>query len=100
MPDTLDNFKREFPDAWAAYLQLKQACDKDGPLDSKVVELVKVGISTALEREGGLVAHISQAKKAGADNHEIYHAILIAMGLVGFPAVLAAFSTATKYLKQ
>lgn len=99
MPETLDNFKKEFPKAWAAYGQLKKACDQEGPLDSKTVELIKVGISVALEHEGGAVAHISQAKKAGAQESEIYHAILLATGLAGFPAVLAGFTTAKKYLK-
>ena len=98
MPKTLDDFKREFPEAWSAYSQLKSVCDQAGPLDTKTVELVKIGISTALKHEGGLVAHVSQAKKAGAQDAEIYHAILVGTGLAGFPAVLAAFATATEHL--
>jgi len=99
MPKTLENFKKAFPDAWSSYEQLKQACDKAGPLDAKTAELIKAGISVALEHEGGLVAHVSQAKKAGAKPEEIYHAILLATGLAGFPAVLAGFSAAKKYLE-
>lgn len=98
MPKTLDNFKAEFPEAWAAYAQLKNVCDQEGPLDKKTVELIKIGISVALEHEGGLVAHISQAKKAGAPDKEIYQAILLATGLAGFPATLAGFRTARKHL--
>jgi alkylhydroperoxidase/carboxymuconolactone decarboxylase family protein YurZ len=45
------------------------------------------------------VAHVSQARKAGAQPAEIYQAILLATGLAGFPAVLAAMATAKKYLK-
>ena len=98
MPKTLENFKAEFPEAWTAYEQLKNICDRQGPLDQKTVELVKIGISTALEHEGGLVAHISQARKAGATDKEIYHAILLAIGLAGFPAVLAGFRTVREHL--
>lgn len=99
MPKTLDNFKTEFPEAWKAYAQLRDLCDKQGPLDRKTVELIKLGISVALEREGGATAHIAQAKKAGAENDEIYHAMLVATGLAGFPAVLAAFGAAKKHLE-
>jgi AhpD family alkylhydroperoxidase len=98
MPKTLDDFKKQFPKAWTAYEQLRSACDKEGPLDAKTAELIKIGISTALQHEGGVVAHISQARKAGANNAEIYHAILLATGLAGFPAVLAGVTTAKKYL--
>lgn len=98
MPATLDSFKQDFPAVWGAYEQLRNSCDQAGPLDTKTAELIKIGISVALEHGGGLVAHISQAKKAGAQANEIYQAILLATGLAGFPAVLAAVSTAKNYL--
>ncbi len=99
MPETLDHFKARYPKSWKAYEQLRDACDAEGQLDRKTVELIKIGISTALEHEGGLVAHISQARKAGATDNEISHAILVAMGIAGFPAVLAASEKAREYLK-
>ncbi len=99
MPETLDHFKAQYPKCWNAYEQLRNACDTEGPLDRKTVELIKIGISTALEHDGGLVAHISQARKAGATDNEINHAILAAMGLAGFPTVLAASEKAREYLK-
>lgn len=98
MAEVLNSFKEQFPDIWAAYEQLRNSCDEQGPLDAKTVELIKISISTALAHEGGLIAHISQARKAGANTGEVYHAILLATGLVGFPAVLAAFGAAKKYL--
>ena len=100
MPETLESFKRAFPHAWATYEQLRDTCDKDGPLDGKTVELVKIGISAALGHEGGLIAHVSQAKKAGASDEEVYHAILVSTGLAGFSSVLGAFGTANKFLRK
>ena len=99
MPETLDHFKAQYPKSWKAYEQLRDTCDAEGPLDRKTIELIKIGISTALEHDGGLVAHISQARKAGATDNEIGHAVLVATGLVGFPSVLAASETARDYLK-
>jgi 4-carboxymuconolactone decarboxylase len=98
MPKLLNDFKEQFPDIWTAYEQLKERCDQEGPLDPKTVELIKVGVSAALEHDGGLIAHISQARTAGASPDEIHHAILVVAGLVGIPAVLAAFATAKEYL--
>ena len=53
-----------------------------------------------MEREGGLIAHIAQARKAGAQDEEIYQAILVSTGLSGFPATLAAFGVARSYLQR
>jgi AhpD family alkylhydroperoxidase len=100
MPEPLDNFKSKFPQVWAAYEDLKNICDQQGPLDKRTVELIKIGISTAMGREGGLIAHISKAKKAGAKKDEIYHSILLAIGLAGFPTTLAALTTALEYLEE
>ncbi|HEX9592030.1 MAG TPA: carboxymuconolactone decarboxylase family protein [bacterium] len=99
MAKQLKAFKTKFPETWAAYQQLRDHCDHSGPLDGKTVELIKVGISAALEHEGGLVAHVSQAQKAGASDDEIYQAILVATGLAGFPAALAAYGYAADFLK-
>lgn len=73
-----------------AYERLRNACDTEGPLDRKTVELIKVGISTTLEHEGGLIAHVSQARKTGAIEKEIEHAILVATGQRGGPGAAAA----------
>ena len=49
-----------------------------------------------MEHEGGLIAHISQARKAGASEEEIQHAIVLATGLAGLPPTLKAFGAAKK----
>ena len=96
MAQLINDFQAQFPDIWAAYNQLKTACDQGGPLDRKTTELIKIGISAAMGHEGGLMAHISQARKAGAQEDEIYQAIMTATGLAGFPAILQAYAAAKK----
>jgi 4-carboxymuconolactone decarboxylase len=96
MAQLLDDFQNQFPGIWKAYTQLKTACDEGGPLDRKTAELIRIGISVAMEHEGGLIAHISQASKAGASEEEISHAIVLATGLAGLPATLKAFGAAKK----
>jgi AhpD family alkylhydroperoxidase len=99
MHRTLDNFKQEFPQAWAAYEGLRNALDTEGPLDKKTVELIKVGIAAAQEHGGSLVAHVSQAQKAGATPDEIYQAILQSTGLAGFAVALHGIRTAKSYIE-
>lgn len=94
MAQLLDDFQKQFPAIWEAYTQLKTACDQAGPLDRKTAELIRIGISVAMEHEGGVIAHISQARKAGASDQEISHAIVLATGLTGFPAALKALGAA------
>ena len=96
MTQLLDDFQAQFPEIWKAYTQLKSACDQGGPLDQKTAELIRIGITVAMEHEGGLVAHISQARKAGASDEEIRHAIVLATGLAGFPTTLKAFGASKK----
>ena len=99
MPKTLSQFKKQFPDVWLTYEQLRNTCSETGPLDQKTVELIKVGISAALAREGGLVAHVSKARKAGAKKPEIYQAMFQGLGLAGFPTILSAYRIVRKTLK-
>ncbi|HEX9758105.1 MAG TPA: carboxymuconolactone decarboxylase family protein [Nitrospiria bacterium] len=100
MPQTLTRFRKQFPEVWKAYANLRDTCTDTGPLDEKTVELIKVGISAALGREGGLVAHVSRARKAGASPAETYQAILQGMGLTGFPTILAAFQVVHEVFKR
>jgi AhpD family alkylhydroperoxidase len=90
-PRTIREFKKRFPDLWEAYVWYRDASDHQGPLDLKTRELIKVGVSAALGREGGLVAHITRARKSGASEEEILQAILISGPLAGMPGALAAF---------
>ncbi|MCH8269413.1 MAG: carboxymuconolactone decarboxylase family protein [Acidobacteria bacterium] len=90
-PATLRGFQRKFPEVWKAYEGFREACDDQGPLDTKTRELIKVAISVALGRTGGLVAHLDRCRAAGASKEEICQAILLAAPLAGFPETLAGF---------
>jgi AhpD family alkylhydroperoxidase len=97
-PKTLRAFASKFPKVWSQYVALRDACDRSGPLPAKTRELINIGIEVARKRHGGLVAHISRARNAGATKTEILHAVLLACPLVGLPDVLDAFRVAKKRL--
>ena len=100
MPETLDKFKRQYADVWEAYEELRDMCDKHGPLDTRTVELIKTAVSSAMGHEGGVIAHVSQARRAGASPEEIYQALLCTMAQAGFPATLASITAARKHLES
>lgn len=97
-PQTLRDFKKRFPQVWESYQRLQNVCDISGPLEAKTKELIRVAISAALRRHGGLIAHLDRAKALGATDDELYHAILLALPLAGFPDTLAAFKIAKEHL--
>ncbi|MEE9538303.1 MAG: carboxymuconolactone decarboxylase family protein [candidate division NC10 bacterium] len=98
-PQLLRDFQQRFPQVYETYVQLREACDAEGPLSARERELIKVGISAALRREGGLMAHIDRARGVGATPEQIYQAILLTTGLTGFPNTLAAFGIARDRLQ-
>ena len=98
-PRTLQAFERKFPEIWKRYHALRDGCDRFGPLPPKTRELIKICIEVARKRHGGLVAHITRAKRAGASSKEIYHAMILAAPLVGIPDILDAFVVAQKRVR-
>jgi AhpD family alkylhydroperoxidase len=100
VPPLLRDFQQRFPQVWDAYVHLREACDQQGPLSALERELIKVGISAALRRQGGLIAHIDRARDVGASTEQIYQTILLATGLTGLPTTLAAFSIVRDHLES
>ena len=99
-PLTLREFERMFPEVWKSYEGLRDACEREGGLDPKTRELIKIGIETSCRRRGGLLAHVHKAKSKGAETKEIFQSILLALPLIGLPLVLDAFLIVKKALKD
>jgi hypothetical protein len=51
LPETFKKITDEYLDVWAAHEQLTKACAEAGPLERKIVELIKVGICVGERRE-------------------------------------------------
>jgi 4-carboxymuconolactone decarboxylase len=65
-----------------------------GPIDEKSSQLIQLGAAAAMRAEGSVHSHIKRAMKAGATPEEIYHAIILLISTIGFPATAAALSWA------
>jgi AhpD family alkylhydroperoxidase len=87
-----ERFSKEYPKAHAAYERLGEACHTSGPLDAKMRELIKLGMSIAARSEGAVHSHVGKALRAGASPAEIRHAVLLAIPTLGLPTTVAAFT--------
>lgn len=65
---------------------------KAGPLQDKYTHLIQMAACVALRSEGGVHSHTRRALKLGATPQEVYHALILLISTVGFPAVSAGFS--------
>ena len=87
-------FKKDFPEIYQRHEALgKKIHEEGGPLPEKVRWLVKVAVSGASRHLLALETHIAKARKAGATEDEIKHALLLLIQTAGFPSFMEAYST-------
>lgn len=99
LPRPYRQFKKDFPEAAEAYERLGNAC-RQGPLDARTRELVKLGIAMGAGLESGTHSHARRALDAGATPDEVRHAALLATTTLGFPAMMRAMSWVNDVLKK
>ena len=90
-PETFDTFTSEFPRLAAAWKLVSEA-GQGGPLDARTQRLVKLGLAIGAQREGAVHASVRKAQALGIGRDELDHVIRLAVGTVGFPATVAAYS--------
>ncbi len=87
-------FKKDFPEIYQGHETLgKKIHEEGGPLLEKVRWLIKVAVSGASRHSLALETHIAKARKAGATEDEIKHALLLIIQTAGFPSFMEAYST-------
>ena len=98
LPSAYQRFATEHPELIEIYERLGDETLREGPLDRKSAELVKLGIAIGGRLEGAVHAHVRRAREAGASAEEIRHAIRLALTTVGFPTMMSALSWANDVL--
>lgn len=94
LPKTFKQFVEKFPALGQAHQHIGQEVERLGPMDRKMCELVKIGISLGAGLETAVRSHVRRAMQAGATEAEVEQAILLGMNTVGFPRTVAAWSWA------
>jgi alkylhydroperoxidase/carboxymuconolactone decarboxylase family protein YurZ len=90
LPSAYRRFADAYPRLMHAYEEVSRATLTEGPLDRRVAELVKLGITVGARLEGASHSHVRRALEAGATADEIRHAVRLALTTVGFPTMMAA----------
>jgi 4-carboxymuconolactone decarboxylase len=83
---------KQYPDVIEAVEALGAKVRGAGPLDKKTSHLVQLAAAAASGSEGAVHSHTRRAKKAGASDEEISHALILLISTIGFPKAMAALS--------
>ena len=92
LPPAYARFQRTFRRVWTAYDHLGAAVHREGPLQPKFRELIKLGIAIGGRLEGAVKAHTRLAVEQGATKEEIRQVALLAITTSGFPTAMAALT--------
>ena len=92
LPNIYKQFSEKYPDVFKEYKQLGVSCRNAGTLDAKTQDLVKLGIAMGCNSRGGVMSHTRKAIAAGATPEEVFHAVLLSLTTIGFPAMMAAMA--------
>jgi 4-carboxymuconolactone decarboxylase len=96
LPRRYQAFQREHVEVWQAYEALGAAIAREGPLDARVRELIKLGMAAAIRGETAVHSHTHRALEAGATPEEVEHALLLGATTIGFPTMMTALTWATE----
>ena len=100
LPKVYQKFSERFPDVFKDYKQLGISTRNAGPLDEKLQNLVKLGISVGANSKGAVMSHTRKALATGATPDEIIHAVLLALTTTGFPNMIAALRWADAVIEE
>lgn len=84
-----ERLSARYPDVAAAYDALREACRR-GPLDDRLIALVKLAVSVGARAERTMHAHTRKALRQGVRPDELRHVALVALPTIGLPAALEA----------
>ncbi len=92
MPKFYQKLQEDYKEVMQAVDQLGKAVKNAGPLDDKVVQLVKLAAAATQKSEGAVHSHARRAMEAGATPDEVRHALILLIPTIGYPNAAAALS--------
>jgi len=99
-PDQYRWMSSRFDKVMKAHQKLGEAVLAAGPLKKRQAHLVQLAAAAATRSEGAVHSHVRRALEAGAKPEEIYHALVLLVSTIGFPAASAAFSWARETIEK
>lgn len=99
VPELFRKLKERYPDILENYDRLAASVRSIQGLDNRSQRLVKLGIAIGARLEGAVHSHARKCRAAGLSDGELYHAGLLAITTVGWPAAAASLSWIDDVLK-
>ena len=90
----------KFGKVMKAHQKLGEEVLAAGPLRKKHAHLVQLAAAAGTRSEGAVHSHVRRALAAGAKPEEIYHALVLVVSTIGFPAASAALSWARETIEK
>jgi len=100
IPQWYEFLKEKFPNYMKAVENLGEIIKDEGPLDSKTIQLIKLGAAASIRSEGSVHSHVRRALENGASKEDVYHTLISLTSTIGFPNVAAALNWADDELKK
>lgn len=97
IPETYHRFSERFPQLANAHRLMTEGAAECGPLDSKMCELIKMGIALGAGHESSFHSHVRRALEQGATRPEVEQAIVLAMSTCGFSRAVAGWKWAQSH---
>ncbi len=92
LPSAAGELAREYPDVWAEYAALGEACAEAGPLDDDTKRLLKLALAIGSGSEGAVHSHVRRALDEGVDPETLRHVAVLSIPTIGFPNAVAALT--------
>lgn len=92
LPSAAGDLAAEFPDVWAQYADLGEACSEAGPIDDETKRLVKLALAVGAQSEGAVHSHVRRALEEDIDTETLRHVALLSIPTIGFPKAIAALT--------
>ena len=99
LPGRYSEFRKEFPAITRAYDEISSLTASAGPLNEKMVQLVRLGMAIGSGQEGAVHSHARRALEAGASYDEVRHVGLLALTTLGFPRMMTGLAWIDDMLK-
>ena len=91
-PKAYNEFIERFPALGEAWDLTRKASREAGPLDTRMLALIKIAITTGAQREGAHHSAVRKALASGISREEIEQVIATAASTIGLPATVAAWT--------
>lgn len=92
LPTGADAIAKAYPDVWAGYEKLGEACATIGPLDARTIRLVKLALAIGAASEGATHSHVRRAVDEGIEPDALKQVAMLSIPTLGFPRASAALT--------